>query len=199
MLYKSEYNLLEDNELINRYCTENNNLFLGILYKRYSHLVLGLCIKYLKNEVEAQDMVMHIFEKLTFDLKKHKIEFFKSWLYTYSKNMCLMELRKKQSQLKKDIELQDNKELFMDSGEGLHLNTKHDEKENTMLQLEAALSGLSKEQKQCIILFYYKNKSYNEIVELTGFNANEVKSFIQNGKRNLKLKITELQNDQKAE
>lgn len=199
MLYKSEYNDLNDNELINRYCTENNNLFLGILFKRYSHLVLGLCIKYLKNEDEAQDIVMQIFEKLTSDLKKHKIEFFKSWLYTYSKNMCLMELRKKQSKLKKDIELQDNKDLFMDSGEVLHLNTEHEEKESTITKLETALNDLSKEQKQCIILFYYKNKSYNEIVEITGFNANEVKSYIQNGKRNLKLKITELQNDQKAE
>lgn len=199
MLYKSEYNQLDDNELISRYCTEDNSLFLGIIFKRYSHLVLGLCIKYLKNEEEAQDVVMQIFEKLSSDLKKHKIEFFKSWLYTYSKNMCLMELRKKQSKLKKDIELQENKFLFMDSGNDLHLNTEHEEKENTIYKLETALNELSKEQKQCIILFYYKNKSYNEIVELTGFNANEVKSFIQNGKRNLKLKITELQNDQKAE
>lgn len=199
MLYKSEYNQLNDNELISRYCTEGNSLFLGIIFKRYSHLVLGLCIKYLKNEDEAQDIVMQIFEKLSVDLKKHKIEFFKSWLYTYSKNMCLMELRKKQSKLKKDIELQDNKDLFMDSGSELHHNTVHKEKENTINRLETALNELSKEQKQCIILFYYKNKSYNEIVELTGFNANEVKSYIQNGKRNLKLKITELQNDQKAE
>lgn len=105
----------------------------------------------------------------------------------------------KQSKLKKDIELQDNKDLFMDSGNELHLNTEHEEKESTITKLETALNDLSKEQKQCIILFYYKNKSYNEIVEITGFNANEVKSYIQNGKRNLKLKITELQNDQKAE
>lgn len=195
MLYKAEYNQLDDNELIRRYCKEDNSNYLGILFKRYSHLVLGLCIKYLKNEDEAQDLVMNIFEKLTADLKKHKIEFFKSWLYTYSKNMCLMELRKKQSQLKKDIELQDNKVLFMDSGSDLHLNS-NDEKENTISQLETALSTLSKEQKQCIILFYYKNKSYNEIVDITGFNANEVKSYIQNGKRNLKNKITELQNGQ---
>ncbi|MBN8693751.1 MAG: sigma-70 family RNA polymerase sigma factor [Bacteroidetes bacterium] len=195
MLYKAEYNQLDDNELIRRYCEEDNTNYLGILFKRYSHLVLGLCIKYLKNEDEAQDLVMNIFEKLTADLKKHKIEFFKSWLYTYSKNMCLMELRKKQSQLKKDIELQDNKVLFMDSGSDLHLNS-NDEKENTISQLETALSTLSKEQKQCIILFYYKNKSYNEIVDITGFNANEVKSYIQNGKRNLKNKITELQNGQ---
>lgn len=191
MLYKSEYNSYSDNELIDHYSKTGESVFLGILYKRYGHLVLGLCIKYLKNEDDAQDMVMGIFEKLTVDLKKHKIEFFKSWLYTYSKNFCLMELRKKQSQIKKDIELKDNKELFMDSGEDLHLNI-HEEKEQTILQLETALKTLNKDQKWCLELFYYKNKSYNEIIELTGYTANEVKSHIQNGKRNLKLKLTEL-------
>src|ERR1044071_74629 len=194
MLYKAEYNNLSDNELISYYTEQGDPVFLGILFKRSSHLVLGLCIKYLKNADDAKDTVMQIFEKLVFDLKKHKIEFFKSWLYTYSKNMCLMELRKKSSKLKKDIELQENNVLFMDSGDEDHLNTKHEEKENSILQLEKALNSLNKEQKQCVILFYYKNKSYNEIVELTGYDANAVKSHIQNGKRNLKLKITELQN-----
>lgn len=199
MLYKAEYNNLSDNELISHYCENGDTLFLGILFKRYSHLVLGLCIKYLKNEDDAKDTVMQIFEKLASDLKKHKIEFFKSWLYTYSKNMCLMELRKKSGQLKKDIELQENTVLFMDSGGDHHLNTRAEEKESAILQLENALNSLNKEQKQCVILFYYKNKSYNEIVEITGYDANAVKSHIQNGKRNLKLKLLELQNGQRAE
>ena len=109
-----------------------------------------------------------------------------------------MELRKKSVQLKKDIEFQDSNVVFMDSGQDYHLNTKADEKENAILQLETALSSLSKEQKQCVILFYYKNKSYNEIVDITGYDTNAVKSYIQNGKRNLKLKIEELQNGQRA-
>lgn len=198
MLYNSDYNSLSDNDLIANYCKSGDNVFLGILYKRYGHLVLGLCIKYLKNEDEAQDLVMNIFEKLSSDLKKHKIEFFKSWLYTYSKNFCLMELRKKQSQLKKDIELQESAILFMDSASDSHLNNA-EEKESTILQLEIALKELNKEQKLCLELFYYKNKSYNEIVSITGYSANEVKSYIQNGKRNLKLRLTELSNDQKSQ
>src|SRR3954465_3171928 len=143
-----DHNSLSDNELIALYCEEGDSRFLGIIFKRYGHLVLGLCIKYLKNEDEAQDVVMNIFEKLASDLKKHKIEFFKSWLYTYSKNMCLMELRKKQSQLKKDIELQENKILFMDSGDSLHPNTA-EEKEKTILKLELALNSINKEQRKC--------------------------------------------------
>ncbi len=195
MLYKNEYNSYTDNELIIQYCKLDDSVFLGILFKRYSHLVLGLCIKYLKNEDDAQDVVMQIFEKLSTDLKKHKIEFFKSWLYTYSKNMCLMELRKKQSKLKKEIELKENNILFMDYGDEIHHN-KEAEKETAILKLELALKTLNKEQKKCIELFYYHNKSYVEIVEITGYSSNEVKSYIQNGKRNLKMQLEDL-NEQK--
>ncbi len=191
MLYKNEYNSYTDTELISNYCQSNDSVFLGILFKRYSHLVLGLCIKYLKNEDDAKDMVMTIFEKLSFDLKKHKIEFFKSWLYTFSKNSCLMELRKKQSKLKKEIELQENNILFMDYSDDSHPN-KQEEKENTILKLELALKTLNKEQKKCIELFYYQNKSYVEIVEITGYSSNEVKSYIQNGKRNLKMQLEDI-------
>lgn len=188
MIYNEKYNQYSDLELIAEYKNTENKLFVGILYKRYSHLVLGLSLKYLKNEDEAKDAVMQIFEKLFKDLLKHQVEFFKSWLYTYSKNFCLMIIRTRQSKLKKEIELENNADLFMETESGLHLN-KADEKEKQFEALENAINELKDEQKKCIDLFYLKEKSYVEIAEITGFTINEVKSYIQNGKRNLKIKL----------
>jgi RNA polymerase sigma-70 factor (ECF subfamily) len=188
LIYNEKYNQYSDLELIAEYKNTENKLFIGILYKRYSHLVLGLSLKYLKNEDEAKDAVMQIFEKLFADLLKHQIEFFKSWLYTYSKNFCLMIIRTRQSKLKKEIELENNADLFMETESGLHLN-KADEKEKQFVALENAINELKDEQKKCIDLFYLKEKSYVEIAEMTGFSINEVKSYIQNGKRNLKIKL----------
>jgi RNA polymerase sigma factor (sigma-70 family) len=188
LIYNEKYNQYSDLELIAEYKNTENKLFVGILYKRYSHLVLGLSIKYLKNEDEAKDAVMQIFEKLFADLLKHQIEFFKSWLYTYSKNFCLMIIRTRQSKLKKEIELENNADLFMETESGLHLN-KAEEKEKQFVALENAINDLKDEQKKCIDLFYLKEKSYVEISEMTGFSINEVKSYIQNGKRNLKIKL----------
>lgn len=188
MIYNEKYNQYSDLELIAEYKNTENKLFVGILYKRYSHLVLGLSLKYLKNEDEAKDAVMQIFEKLFTDLLKHKLEFFKSWLYTYSKNFCLMIIRTRQSKLKKEIELENNADLFMETESGLHLN-KAEEKEKQFVALESAINELKDEQKKCIDLFYLKEKSYVEIAEITGFTINEVKSYIQNGKRNLKIKL----------
>lgn len=188
MLINSKYKDYSDNDLINKFLETGDNSFVGVLYQRYGHLVLGLCIKYLKNKEEAQDAVIAIFSKLLTDLLKHKVEFFKSWLYTYSKNYCLMELRKRQSALKRDIELQENIHLVMDFSDPSHLK----EKEDQLTLMEDAIEQLSAEQKTCIRLFYLQNKSYNDIIEITGFSNNEVKSHIQNGKRNLKIKMETL-------
>ena len=190
----TRYNNYSDLDLINNYLQKNDNFFVGLLYERYGHLVLGLSIKYLKNKDEAQDAVIQIFSNLLNDLKKHKIQYFKSWLYVYSKNFCLMELRKRQSMLKKELELKENVHLVMDFSNPDHLN----EKEVQIAIMEQAIEQLNSEQKTCIELFYLKNKSYVDIEEITGFTNNEVKSYIQNGKRNLKLKMEVLINEQQA-
>jgi len=135
---------------------------------------------------------MTIFGQLLNDLKKHKVEYFKSWLYTYSKNYCLMQLRKKQNQLKKELDVKENEIFLMDYNNIEHLN----EKEQQISLMQSALSDLNKEQKVCLELFYLSNKSYTEIVTITGYNNNEVKSHIQNGKRNLKLKMEARSNGQ---
>lgn len=192
-MHNSEkYQKHTDNELINLFVETGDNLYVGILYERYGHLVLGLCIKYLKNKDEASDATIQIFANLLKDLLKYKITYFKSWLYTYSKNFCLMELRKRQSTLKREIEWQENVHLIMDFSDPAHLQ----EKERQITLMEQAINLLNNEQKICIDLFYIKNKSYNEICDITGYSNNDVKSYIQNGKRNLKLKIEALSNEQ---
>jgi RNA polymerase sigma factor (sigma-70 family) len=188
----STYKNHSDGELINTFLQTNDNAFVGILYQRYGHLVLGLSIKYLKNKDEAQDAVIQIFANLISDLKKYKIDYFKSWLYTYSKNFCLMELRKRQSTLKKELELKENVHLLMDFSNPEHLK----EKENQITLMEKAMNSLQENQKTCVDLFYLKNKSYQEITQLTGFSNNDVKSYIQNGKRNLKIKMEALIHEQ---
>lgn len=192
MIFDEKYKNYSDNELINSFSKTGDNALIGILYERYGHLVLGLCIKYLKNKDEAREAVLQIFSGLIKDLKKHRVDYFKSWLYTYSKNFCLMELRKRQSALKKELDLQENVHLLMDFSDPAHL----EEKEKQIVLMEQALATLNPEQKTCIDLFYLKNKSYAEIVSITGYSNNDVKSYIQNGKRNLKLKIEALMNEQ---
>jgi RNA polymerase sigma factor (sigma-70 family) len=185
LLFRTNYNNYSDSELLNKYLEDADQRVFEAIYKRYGHLVLGLCIKYLRNKDEAQDAVIGIFTSLLTDLKKHRITSFKSWLYVYSKNYCLMELRKRQSALKKELELRENAHLIMDFNDPSHLI----EKERQILYLEEAIETLNEKQKTCIRLFYLDNKSYNDIANETGWPVNDVKSHIQNGKRNLRISI----------
>jgi RNA polymerase sigma factor (sigma-70 family) len=170
---------LNDQELLLLYKESADISLAAVLFSRYTHLVFGLCMKYLKDEEDSRDAVMTIFEKLIEDLKKHEISNFKSWLYSVSKNHCLMVLRKKTSENEKIPD------LLMKNEYVLHLSSEED-KELNLLKLDNCMEKLVEQQRKCIELFFLQEKCYREIEANTGYSSNEVKSFIQNGKRNLK-------------
>lgn len=141
-------------------------------------------MKYLKDEEKAKDITQQIFEKLLTELPRHEIRNFKSWLHSVAKNTCLMSLR---SATEKNISINYSEE-FMDLEEFLHQKDK-EEKEVELEKLEKAIVSLNKEQRICIELFYLKERTYDEIAGETGFNIKQVKSYLQNGKRNLKIRM----------
>lgn len=183
-MHSTQLNNYTDQELIIRYKQTDDSTYVAVLFQRYTHLIFGVCMKYLKDEDDAQDACMQIFEKLLKDLRKHEVEHFKSWLYMVSKNYCLMQLRSGATRLKHDKEMQKDLASFMESEQELHLTTNT--KEMQLTHMEECMKGLNEEQKLCIELFFLKEKSYQEVTEMTNFTMNNVKSYIQNGKRNLK-------------
>jgi RNA polymerase sigma factor (sigma-70 family) len=151
------------------------------LYERYMELVFGVCLKYLKNAEPAKDAVMQIFEELILKIHKNDIENFRSWLYTVSKNYCLMQLRSP-----KNLKTVAFNPAFMQPAEETHLDITSAKEENYN-KLENCLQKLSLEQKESVELFYLQNKCYKEISDITGKDLKKVRSLIQNGKRNLKI------------
>jgi RNA polymerase sigma factor (sigma-70 family) len=174
-------NSLTDAELVAVYKESGDLQSLAQLYQRYMDLVYGVCLKYFKDSEKAKDAVMQIFEELIAKLKKHEVENFKSWLYQVAKNHCLMHLRTPKNL--KTIELPVS---LMQNEEDLHLNGVL-EKEENFQKLEYCLTTLSEDQRKAVQLFYIEGKCYNEIVELMGQEWKQVRSFIQNGRRNLKI------------
>ena len=154
---------------------------LGELYQRYMELVYGVCLKYYKEPETAKDSVMQIFEELVTKLKKHEVDNFRGWLHQVAKNHCLMQLR-----TPKNMKTVEFKTELVQSEENVHLNGVL-EKEENFKKLEHCLSTLSSEQKETVKLFYLDGKCYNEIVAITGLEWNQVRSLIQNGRRNLKI------------
>ncbi len=180
---------ISDTELLERYYSDKDNQWLGLVLQRYTVLLLGVCMKYLKNEEEARDAVQQIFLKSITELSKYKVAYLKSWLYMVAKNHCLMKLR--------------DKNIFIPVEEKIQLTSPESdrqellEKEATLTLLENALEELNSEQKSCVTLFYLQKRSYQEIVNSTGFSLLQVKSYIQNGKRNLKILVEKKMNQTK--
>lgn len=182
-------NQLDDKALLLQYRSTADKQVIAVLYQRYMHLVFGVCMKYLKNRDEAEDATMQVFEKLLIQLQQYEVNEFKFWIHTVAKNHCLYLLRKQQSQFKNQKEMNKDFPVIMESEDSQTLlngnwkNTKLDEMSDAMNQLK-------EEQRLCVELFYLQEKSYKEIVDQTGFSMNDVKSYIQNGKRNLKIMLS---------
>ena len=181
MLSAKDHNTLSDLELVEQYKESGDLALVGALYNRYMTLVYGVCLKCLKDREESRDAVMQIFERLMVSLKQHEIKHFRSWLYITSRNHCLMALRAKKRKNFEGIS-----SGFMENEVLLHLPDEP-ELETNISKLEKCIEHLTAEQKDCVKLFYMEQKCYKEIVQITGFDDNKVKSYIQNGKRNLKL------------
>ena len=171
---------LSDEDLLKLYLLDGDLNHLGDLYQKHSEMVYYVCLRYFKETERSQDAVMQIFEELIDKVKKQDIQDFPRWLYVVSKNHCLMALRS----AKNKVEIvTDN---FVEFSMNLHQEENYQEREEQLLRLESCLDTLIEKQKRSIQLFFIEQKCYKEVVEITGYSMNDVKSFIQNGKRNLK-------------
>ena len=172
-----------DARLLHRYVQSGDLAYLGQLYDRYLHLIYGVCLKYLQDEAASQDAVMQIFEKLTVSLRQAEVQHFKSWLYTVAKNHCLMQLRSQKPHRNGHV----SSDVLINIAASDGVSEDRELMEARWTLVEQGLESLPVEQQQCIQLFYLEQKSYQEITSATGYELKKVKSYIQNGKRNLKI------------
>lgn len=176
----------DDQELVQQYQRTGDVACIGKLFERHTEMVYLVCLKYLKDEEDSKDATMQVFENLVEGLKRHEISNFKSWLHSVAKNHCLMLLRSQKSKSKSHLlgsSLSDpevNHPMQVSEGEQHELELQ---------ALEKGLLDLPTEQRTCLELFYLQQKSYKVIAAITGCSLNNVKSYIQNGKRNLKLYV----------
>lgn len=174
---------LTDETLLQRFKTDGNSHWIGILFDRYAILLLGMCMKYLKNEEDARDSVQQIFLKVLADINKHEVQFFRAWICQVTRNHCLMQLRQKQQVRQEEV----NETLLSAPAVPEEDKNTFVEKDKMLENMQQALEQLNEEQRSCVKLFYLQKMSYQDIVTATGYNLQQVKSYIQNGKRNLKL------------
>jgi RNA polymerase sigma factor (sigma-70 family) len=191
LFFKKKHKLEPETDLLREYRQTGDLAVLGKLYEPQMEMVFAIAIKYFKDEEEAKDAVMALFEELIPKLRQHEVENFKAWIGMVTRNYCLMELRKKTSEVSNfevinDDEDENISDNFMEISTFDHHTDSLDLEQN-LSKLEDCLKTLNLEQKQSVELFFMQEKTYQEVSQLTGFEINKVKSYLQNGKRNLKI------------
>lgn len=178
-----------DEELLKHYKQSGDKELFADLFKKHVSVVYGTCLFYLQDKDEAQDATMQLFEKLMLDINNREIENFKGWLSFVVRNHCISIIRKNKSQTKNIKSYYEFEYETPDLDKEEKINAIHDDL--LIEQMRESLPKLKENQRICVELFYLQNKSYQNIADETGFTLNEIKSFIQNGKRNLKLLLEE--------
>ena len=188
LFFKKKHKPISESELLVEYRQYGDLSILGKLYEPQMEMVFAIAMKYFKDEDEAKDTVMALFEELISKLRTHEVENFKAWLGMVARNYCLMALRKKNLVLVDDeiLNNENSNHNFMEFSTNEHLTDDWD-LEQSLTNLERCLETLNLEQKQAVELFFMQEKTYQEVSQLTGFEVNKVKSYLQNGKRNLKI------------
>jgi RNA polymerase sigma factor (sigma-70 family) len=191
LFFKKKHKPESETDLLREYRQTGDLSILGKLYEPQMEMVFAIAMKYFKDEEEAKDTVMALFEELISKLRKHEVENFKAWLGMVTRNYCLMELRKKTVEIS-NFDIGENDEDENISNNFMEINTSEHhtdslDLEQNLTKLEDCLQTLNLEQKQSVELFFMQEKTYQEVSQMTGFEVNKVKSYLQNGKRNLKI------------
>ncbi len=179
-IFKKNISTHTDEELLKKYNDSRQSEYFGELYNRYIPLLYGVCLKYLQNAEKAEDAVMQIFSDLLPKISNYEINVFRTWIYSVAKNHCFQQLRKSEKEVLTDFNTQ-----FVEFADIMHLLSVETEDER-LGKLTSCLDKLPEVQRIAINHFFMEEMSYADIVEKTGFQLKSVKSYIQNGKRNLK-------------
>jgi len=185
---RSYVHKLSDEDIISLYKEKQWNSCIDELYQRYSHMVFGVCLKYVKQTENAEDLTLSLFASLTEKLLQHQVQHFKSWLYVSARNSSLMFLRAN----KMNQELKQDDLLYDDSDQRLDEKLEKDELIESLIMV---FEELKQEQRICVQLFYLQKKSYEEVAKITNYSMKEVNSHLQNGRRNLKILLDKRKED----
>jgi RNA polymerase sigma-70 factor (ECF subfamily) len=188
-LFKKKKEYVNDEDLLLQYKQSGDKELFADLFKKHVTSVYGTCLFYLQDKDEAQDATMVLFEKLMLDISTREINNFKAWLSFVVRNHCISLIRKNKtaSKNKKSYYEFEMEETSYEAEEKIQSVS-----DDVLLQeMKNCLPRLKDKQRICVERFYLQNKSYQDIANETGYSLNEIKSHIQNGKRNLKLMIEE--------
>jgi RNA polymerase sigma-70 factor (ECF subfamily) len=160
----------------------------------YQQKVFGTCISFVPNKEDAEDIAQEVFLEVFRSISKFKGDSkLSTWIYKIATNKCLEFIRKKntkkrfafmQTILGNEIPLDKTSYFTEVNHPGILLENK--EKSATIFK---AINTLPEAQRIVFTLAKIDDKSYQEIVEITGKSLSSVESLMFRAKKSLQEKL----------
>jgi len=174
-----------DEALLRAYQEKGDTRCFTELFHRYAHLVLGTCCYFTKDLEESKDLAMQVFEKCLQQSSEKRIRSVLPWLFRITRNECMELLRRRKKQEAAYLNIRHGGTKLESE-----IDPPHEAREVQRKKLLEALTKLKTEQRRCIELFFFEQKTYREIARETSYSVGAVKSHLQNGKRRLRRLLT---------
>jgi RNA polymerase sigma-70 factor (ECF subfamily) len=146
---------------------QTNNF--SFLVEKYKDIVFSIALKVLRNSEDAEEMAQESFIKAYKSLHTFKGNAkFSTWLYRITYNNCISEVRKKKLKYVStdDVQVPDEPE---------EMNFDGIPEENRSKYVKIALEKLPEDEYTLILLFYFEEKSVDEICSITGLSESNAK------------------------
>lgn len=169
----------------------------GFLYQNTYKSKYYLALQYMKNEEAAEDVLQEAYIKAFSKLDTlGNPEAFPGWLGTIVANTAKNMLAKNNPMLFSDIAADEEDESFEYRIEDENVENQPEisyTRQETQTLVHELIDSLSEEQRMCILMFHIEGASISEIAAAMGCSENTVKSRLNYGRKNLKIKAEELQ------
>ena len=152
----------------------------NIAVKDHSGKLYGYCLKYLRSQEDASDIVQDVFEKLWTNRKKVDFVKSKSWLFTSAHNALLNFITKK------------NRITYMYDLESNQTDRNHADDFEIREMVNNCLSTLPPVQKSIILLRDLEGYNYKEISQMLKLTESQVKVYLFRARNKVKIQIMSL-------
>jgi RNA polymerase sigma-70 factor (ECF subfamily) len=181
-----------DNELVRAAAGGNMHTF-DDLVRRHQDRVFNLCLWFLSDYHEADDMAQEVFIKAYRSLKSFRFEAkFSTWLYRIAVNTCKNRVNSLEYRLKKWTDRLDAEEInpggAMADSHSLSPQDRLEQKERAR-QIRKAVNGLSGDKKTVVVLRDIEGMAYDEIARITGLSMGTVKSKLARARDELQQRL----------
>ncbi|MCD5415555.1 sigma-70 family RNA polymerase sigma factor [Candidatus Bipolaricaulota bacterium] len=150
----------------------------GEIVSRYKEAVFGLCLGFLRNRADAEDLTHDAFIRAYVNLRRYRLDKkFSTWLFTIASNLCRNRLRYRRYHPVAPPPLQ------IDGGND---PAQIVAQEDRAAQVRGGIDSLPYDYRAPLVLRYYNDLSYKEIAEVLSLPEGTVKTRIHRGKIRLK-------------